>query len=181
MAQRHISAKLLALAVIVSLAGPVLPAAADPASAALSGVIRSAADQTPLADVRLVIVDRESAAVTRSEWTVADGNFSIAELDPGRYDLAVEAQGGLYLIRAPLDLMPGVKRAVQIAVGIGEPGDDQNVNENAREPLPSSWDNPVAAGAIVLGLAVLIGVLVKNATGDELTSTNTNTTVNTAN
>jgi hypothetical protein len=181
MAQRHISARLLAVAVIVSLAGPVLPAAAEPASAALSGVIRSAADQSPLADVRLLVVDRESAEVTRSEWTVADGNFSIAELDPGRYDLAVEVQGGLYLIRAPLDLMPGVQRAVQIAVGIVEPEDDKTDNENTRAPLPSAWDNPVAAGAIVLGLAILIGVLVKNATGDEITSTNTNTTVNTAN
>ncbi len=169
MAQRHISARWLALAVIVSLLGPVLPAAAEPATAALSGVIRSAADQTPLAGARILVAQRESAELTRSEWTAADGNFSIARLDPGRYDLAVEVEGGLYLIRAPIDLMPGVRRVVQIAVGIAELEDD----ENAREPLPSSWDNPATAGAIVLGLAVLIGVLVKNWTEDEITSTNT--------
>ncbi len=167
MAQRHISARWLALAVIVSLLGPVLPAGAEPATAALSGVIRSAEDQTPLAGARMLVADRENAEVTRSEWTAADGNFSIAELDPGRYDLAVEVEGGLYLIRAPIDLMPGVKRAVQIAVGIAEREDE----ENAREPLPSSWDNPAAAGAIVLGLALLIGVFVKNATDDEVTTT----------
>ncbi len=174
MAQRHISARWLAQAVIVSLLGPVLPAAAKPATATLSGVIRSAEDQTPLAGARILVADRENAEVTRSEWTAADGNFSIAELDPGRYDLAVEVQGGLYLIRAPIDLVPGVKRAVQIAVGIVEPEDDKTDNENTRAPLASAWDNPVAAGAIVLGLAILIGVLVKNATDDEVASTATN-------
>ena len=174
MAQRSMTARLLALAVIVSLPGPLLTAAAEPAAAALSGVIRSAADRTPLAHARLLVADRENGEVTRSEWTAADGNFSIARLDPGRYDLAVEVEGGLYLIRAPIDLMPGVNRAVQIAVGIAEREDDGN----AREPLPSSWDNPAAAGAIVLGLAILIGVLVKNATADEVTSTNTNTGTN---
>jgi len=170
MAQRHILARLLVPVVIVSLLGPVLQAGAGPTAAALSGVIRSAADQTPLADARLLVADRESGQVTRSGWTAADGNFSIAGLDPGRYDLAVEVESGLYLIRAPIDLMPGVSRPVQIAVGIAAPEDDGN----AGEPLPSAWDNPAAAGAIVLGLAILIGVLVKNATEDEVTSTNTN-------
>ncbi len=169
MAQRHISARWLALAMIVSLLGPVLPAGAEPATAALSGVIRSAEEGTPVAGARILVADRENAAVTRSEWTAADGNFSIAELDPGRYDLAVEVHGGLYLIRAPIDLMPGVKRTVQIAVGTAEREGDGN----AREPLPSSWDNPAAAGAIVLGLAILIGVLVKNATEDEVTTSAT--------
>ncbi len=170
MAQRHISARLLSLAMIVSLAVSTLPAAAQPAAAALSGVIRSAADRAPLASARLLVVDRETGEVTRSEWTAADGNFSIAGLDPGRYDLAVEVPGGLYPIRAPIDLLPRVQRTVQIAVGVAESEDNQSV----REPLPSSWNNPAAAGAIVLGLAVLIGVLVKNVTDDEITSTQTN-------
>ncbi len=174
MVQRHIWARWLAPAVIVSLLGPALPAAREPATAALSGVIRSAADQTPLAGARILVAYRENAEVTRSEWTTADGNFSIAELDPGRYDLAVEVQGGLYLIRAPIDLVPGVKRAVQIAVGTAQLEEDGN----AGAPLPSAWDNPAAAGGIVLGLAILIGVLVKNATSDEIVSTNTNNGVN---
>ena len=85
--RRRISARWLALAVIVSLLGPVLPAGAEPATAALSGVIRS--EGTPLAGARVLVADRENAEVTRSAWTADDGNFSIAELDPGRYDLAV--------------------------------------------------------------------------------------------
>ena len=89
-AQRYLPARLPALAVIVSLLTPVLPAAAEPAAAALSGVIRSAADQAPLSHARLLVADRENGEVTRSEWTGADGNFSIAGLDPGRYDLAVD-------------------------------------------------------------------------------------------
>ena len=170
MAQHNVSGRLVALAVIVSLTGPGLPAGAEPAVAALSGVSRSAADQAPLAGARLLVVDRENGEATRSEWTAADGNFSIAGLDPGRYDLAVEVQGGLYLIRAPIDLVPRVKRTVQIAVGIAE----LEGEESARAPLPSLRDNPVAAGVIVLGLAVVIGVLVKNATDDELASSPNN-------
>lgn len=169
MAERHLSARWLAAAVLVSLMAPALPLRAEPATAALSGVIRSA-EQHPLAGARLLVAEREGGEVTRSEWTTDDGSFAIAGLEPGRYDLAVEIDSGLYVIRAPIDLLPGVNRAVQIAVGSAEA-------DAARtgEPLPSAWNNPAVAGAIVLGLAILIGVLVKNATEDEISATTVQT------
>lgn len=178
MAERQISAGWLAAALVVSLLAPSLPLHAssvnpgrptDGKTAGLNGVIRSA-DMTPLAGVRLLVADRENGGVARSARTTADGNFTIDGLEPGRYDLAVETDLGLYVVRAPIELVPGVNRTVQVAVGGTEPADTDGPTPAIDAPLASAWDNPAAAGGIVLGLAVLIGILVKNATEDEISA-----------
>jgi len=164
MTQRSVMARLVATVVIVTLSAPGFAARSEPTSGGLTGVIRTA-DRSPLAGARLLAAQADDGEVFRSEPTTGDGNFSLSDLRPGTYSLAVEIDDGIYLVQDPLPVVAGVKRVVQIAVGV-EP------SATAGEtPTPSVWSNPYSAGAIVLGLAILVGVLVKNVTDDELAST----------
>ena len=163
MSERPVTAKPLAIAVILAMAATWLPVLGQEGSAGLTGVIR-AHDRSPLEGARLLAADPESGKVHRSEPTGEDGSFTLDGLEPGRYDLAVEVEGGLYLIKQSLDLVAGAQRSVQVAIGEplaaghGAPPD---------EAQAGMWNNPFIAGGLVLGFAILVGALVKNATSDE--------------
>jgi hypothetical protein len=176
MRQRSVTARVLAAIVVAALPAPCFSALAEPQSAELSGVILTA-KQTHLAGARLLAADPEQGKVYRSEPTPSNGSFTLSGLEPGTYELAVEVDGGLYLVKDPLYLVAGVRRTVRIAVGAEPPADGgvPSPGDAAPEPSPSAWNNPVSAGAIVLGIAIVVGVLVENATGDEVTSTQVNT------
>jgi hypothetical protein len=57
---------------------------------------------------------------------------------------------------------------VQVAVGVDLP---TVADAASAEASPNIWTNPFSAGALVLGLAIVVGVLVKEATDAELVST----------
>jgi hypothetical protein len=162
----------VATVVIVALSAPGFAARAEPASGGLTGVIRTA-DRSPLAGARLLAAQADDGEVFRSEPTTGDGSFTLSDLPPGSYSLAVEIDDGIYLVQDPLPVVAGVKRVVQIAVGVEPSGSTGSVaSATAGEtPTPSVWSNPYSAGAIVLGLAIIVGVLVKNVTDDELAAT----------
>lgn len=132
-------------------------------TAGLEGVIRDDRQQ-PLSGVRLLAVHRESGLDSRSERTADDGGFRLAGLAAGRYDLAVESDAGIYIVGQPVDLVSDVQRHVQIAV-TAEALPAATSIDRSRSSL---WNNPLTAGAIVLGAAILVGVLVKDLTDDEL-------------
>ncbi len=152
----------LAALAVLALQAPTSAPRADAASAALHGVIRGA-DRAPLAGARLLAAPPSGPEVRRSEPTAADGGFRLEQLAPGPYRLAVEVERGLYLVRAPLDVVAGVDRPLEIAVGPATSGDA----DPASGGLADLWNDPLTAGALVLGVALVVGVLVKNATDDE--------------
>jgi len=160
--QRWASGRLLAAALIMALPAPWFSVLAEPGTARLSGVIQTR-ERVPLAGVRVLAADPERGSVRRSEPTSAEGEFTLAGLEPATYELAVETDGGIYLVGESLYLVEGVKREVQIVVG------EQAAPAAAhrREARPSVWDNPYTAGAIVLGAAIVVGVLVNQWTEDE--------------
>lgn len=168
MVQRSPGARLLALAVVLALAGPWAGALAGGADATLTGVIRGA-DRSPLAGARLCATDPETGTLTISEPTTADGNFTL-ELSGGTYELAVAQGEYLYFVPKAFYVVPGVIRHVQIAV------DPRVVDPDAPtlpQKAPSLWNNPLIAGLFVFGTAVVVGVVVENWTSDEFTSTPT--------
>jgi len=144
---------------------PVTHAAA---TAGLEGVIRDERQQS-LNGVRLLAVHRDSGIERRSPRTAKDGSFSITDLEAGRYDLAVETDSGLYLVPQPVDLVAGVQRPVQIAVTAERLAATPPIDRSKA----SLWNNPLSAGAIVLGTAIIVGVLVKDLTDDETTASQT--------
>ena len=172
MTQRNGVARLVAAALIAALPTAWLATHAEPVVGELTGVIRSA-DRTPLAGARLLAAHDTAATVFRSEPTSDDGSFTLTDLRPGTYALAVETADGVYLVRDPMPVVAGVKRTVQIAVGVLPDGDTQPpaTDVTTEGPTPSVWTNPFSAGALVLGIAIVVGVLIKNITDDELSST----------
>lgn len=164
MTQGTAMARLLAALLIVALPAPGLAARAEPATGGLTGVIR-AANNTPLAGARLLATEDAENTVFRSEPTTDDGNFSLGELEPGTYRLAVEVDEGIYLVRYPVPVVAGVNRAVQIALG-----ETADASSGRAAPETSVWNNPYTAGAIVLGVAIVVGILIKNVTDDEAVS-----------
>ena len=166
MKQRAEVTRWLAVVLIAILPAAWFPASAEP-TASVTGVIRGA-DEAPLAGARLLATTSTEGPVFRSEPTTQEGTFTLSGLAPGSYRLGVEVAGGIYLIESPLPLAGGVRRTVQIAVAAttDAPG-AAGATGVANEPAASAWDNPFAAAAIVLGLAIVVGVLVNNATDDE--------------
>jgi len=165
--------RLLALVLASSLALSAPAAWALDGPAALSGVIRDAA-RTPLAGARLWAAPTGGARLFRSEPAGPDGGFELGGLPAGPCDLAIELDGGLYVVEAPVVLVPGIKRAVQVSVGRAATGP----LSPAAEPTPdaggarsSVWNNPLSAGLIVLGAAIVVGAVVKNVTDDEPNAT----------
>lgn len=148
-------------------------ARAEPALATLSGVIRAGADHTPLAGARVHAGNPTNGAVYPSEPTSADGTFAIRDLPPATYRLAVEANSGLFPIEQPLTLAPGMNQALGISLDPStnaDPpagADDDSAAPPAKGKRPNLWNNPVTAALLVLGVAVIFGIVIENATDDD--------------
>jgi hypothetical protein len=169
MIQRSVSVKLLAVAVIASLQVLSVPVLAGPQTATLSGVIRSTADNAPLPGARVFVGDPATGRVVPSPTTGDSGSFTVTDLSPGRYEIAVETGEGLYIVSTPVQLAPGAVQDVQIKVDPDAKADDDDDPAGGGVPPSgtSVWNNPLTASLIVLGGAVVLGFLVENATDDE--------------
>jgi len=164
-------ARFVAILLIAVLPTPWFATQAEPLTGGLTGVIRDAGE-TPLAGARLLAAHADDDTVSRTELTTEDGSFSLTDLRPGSYALAVEIENGVYLVRDPLPVVAGVQRTVQIAVGVIPDGETEPPATDGAtdDPQPSVWTNPFSAGALVLGLAIIVGVLVNNFTDEDLAS-----------
>ncbi len=159
----------LALSIVAATA-----AHAEPASASLSGVIRAGADHAPLAGARVYAGNPQSGAVYPSEPTPADGTFAIRDLPAATYRLAVEASAGLFPVEQPVTLAPGINQALGISLAPSTeadpaPGEDDTNSEAApaKGKRPNLWNNPLTAALLVLGVAVVFGLIIESATDDD--------------
>ena len=168
------SMKLGAAAVLACLLAPIFPAQAGP-TARLTGVVRAGAERAPVAGARVVAADRVTGRVTPSPVTAEGGAFTLPDLAPGSYEIAVQSGGGLFLVREPVQLAPGATRVVDITVGAppaGAPAPNAadtppaTEDDSLKKGAAGLWDNPLTASLLVLGSAFLVGVLVENATDD---------------
>ena len=172
MQQRTLSLKLTAIVAIVALQGLALPAEAAGASASrVAGSILSAPDETPLAGARLHLGDPRSGRVFTSQPSAADGSFALAEVPPATYEVAVESDGGLYVVTTPLEVSAGDARNLQVAVTPVVPGQmappPPDPDEKKNPGGTSVWNNPATAALIVVGSAIVIGFLIKEGTDDD--------------
>jgi hypothetical protein len=169
---RTLPLKLTAIAVIVALQGLGVPAgAAGPVGSRVAGSILSTPADTPIAGARLHLGDPRSGRVFTSEPSAPDGSFALAEVPPATYEVAVESNGGLYVVSTPLELAPGATRNLQVAVAPVAPGQmappppDPDAEKN--KGGTSVWNNPATAALIVVGSAIVLGFLIKEGTDDD--------------
>lgn len=122
----------LVVALIPALMWVMNPASAAGTTARVSGAIVRSADQAPVTGARLHMGDPKSGQMFSSDPTGDDGSFVLAELPPATYSLAVEAEGGLFLVETPLVLAPGAAQTLNLSVmaqpinakGTGKDDDD---------------------------------------------------------
>ena len=173
---RHACVRLLASALVLCLL-PAVPASAADHASTLSGVVRAEDGRATLAGARVFAGDPETGEVYPSGWTAEDGTFEIRGLPPASYRLAVESNAGLHLIDLPVPLGKGMTRTVGISVHTAMAGDDAGGGGEAegggesgktnKSRRPNLWNNPLTAALIVIGLAVVFGLVIANATDDD--------------
>ncbi len=159
--------RLLAAALIVSLQIAFLPALAAGTPASLTGRVLKAGSESPLAGARVHAADLSSGKVYTSAPTAKDGTFQLSGLPVSSYEVAVESAGGLYPAAARISLTEGQERAIQLTVK--EESEPKAPTPN-RATKPGVWNNPLTATLIILGSAVVVGVVVDNMTKDQSTS-----------
>jgi hypothetical protein len=156
----------IAAAVIVAVGIGSTPALAESASATLAGRVLSAGSRAPLAGARVHVGEPRAQKHVVSGTTGADGSFEIAGLEPAAYDLAIESNGGLYVVGSPVRLAAGENRTVQLAVSSEAPGTPATDEDSKKKGAATWWNNPLTATLIVVGAAVIVGAIIGSATDE---------------
>lgn len=167
MMYRNAVSRIVAVTLIAAMHVALAPAyvAADPEQASLSGNILSRDTRAPMSGAVVHATDPRTSASFFSQPAGDDGHFEIAEMPPASYMLAVESQGGLYLVDAPVVLVPGHSRSVQLALN---PKKDKSEEEEDDDGLAMTFlDNPVTATLAIVGSAILIGLLIDEGDNDD--------------
>ena len=160
----------IATAMAIAIVLAPIPAAAATAPGTLSGHIVAADSKAPLAGARLHVGDPRSNAVRSSAPTGADGRFEVAGLPAAAYEIAVESRGGLYVVDSPLRLEPGEHRTVQLAIASGQEAPTAPPGSAPKKTAATFWNNPLTATLVVVGAAVIVGVIVEQTTSNDTTS-----------
>lgn len=183
--------QVLAITLVFALGAASMPVSAASAPAALSGRILRSATGAPLAGATVKVALRPDATLFDSARTDARGNYTLARLPSGTYDVAVEADGGLYVVGAPLALQPGESRTLGLSIlpsanaaatpdgepGKGAEGDKDKPKEpekakpKVKGPAKGGFFRTAWGGAlIVVGSAAVIGAVVASSDNDKKTS-----------
>jgi hypothetical protein len=140
-----------------------LRAAASPAT--LVGRVVSAETQKPLEGALVHVADPATGTLRTSSPTLQDGTFTVAQLAPARYEVAVQSGGGLYPVPGAVSLSAGESRRVKVALRQEEPTPKEG-GESEKAGL-SVWNNPLTATLIVVGSALVVGLVVDSMSNDE--------------
>jgi hypothetical protein len=170
------AARILASTLIVMFPLPAMPPTiAASGGATISGTLFSASSSAPLAGARLFLKDPASGASYTSSLSGADGSFDTVSVPASSYRVAIESNGGLYVVDTPVTLDAGSSRHLRVAVremeraraGRAEGETPPPEGQKAAAEDTSFWSNPLTATLVVVGGAILVGVLVDNATNDD--------------
>jgi len=157
--------KLLAAALILLLPGTLAPVSAAGSLATLSGSIVRGTDATPMTGATLHAGDARSGRVFTASQTDEDGNFALGNLPPSTYRLAVEADGGVYVVEAPVTVAPGTASTLMLSVHPSGEGADTLDDDDDSDGKFAFLDNPLGATVTFLGLVVVAGALIGGDSG----------------
>ena len=158
MFERGTLSKIAAVVTIIALQLIAIPSFAQP-SAALDGTVLRADRTTPIAGATVHLADKSSGAFVESAPTADDGSFHLDSLPGSEYSIAVEVDGGLYVVPAPLTLNDGETRRVHLAIN-----PNAQLAPGATGSGLSFRNNPLTATLLLVGGLIILGVFI-----DELT------------
>ena len=157
--------KILGSALVVLLLAPA-PVWAS-ATGALSGRILPVAGAPRASQVWLAGADASSQP--KSVPVLADGSFRADGLPAGALSMAVETSAGLYTVDTPVAIAPGATRTVSLALR-GRQGTTTPPSEEEKKKKKKAggfWSNPLYASLAVIGSAIVVGVIIDQATNND--------------
>jgi len=160
----------LSAALSIGLSAPVAWSAATSGHPiAIDGTVFSVDDQAPIDRARVHLGNPRSGEMVTSEATGKDGAFRMDGLTPGTWRVAVESPEGLFLVAAPLILAEDEEgpRTLQLMVTRAEGTRSAASKLRLADGRASIWNNPTTAALIVVGAAIVAGLLIDAATDDE--------------
>ena len=157
-------ARILAAVLVVAVQLIFAPTTVGQESATLAGTIYALDGGQPVEGAILHAGDMRTGEIHSSTATNSDGDFVLSGLPPAAYELAVEKDGGLYPVGAPLQLTAGEKRDVQVAIHPeAEPEvapDPKTAKEEEEDREMGFLDNPLFASLAVIGVSILFGLAI---------------------
>jgi hypothetical protein len=159
MTPRRPTTEWLSVALVFLLLWVATPAPAAETAAMLTGAIVRSGDQSPLAGAKLHAADPETGTIYSSAPAGDDGGFILGDLPPATYAVAVESDGGLYLVQTPVALAPGTNRTVNVAV-TPQPVNRNKTGDDDKDRGFGFKENPLTAALLTFGIATVIGVTI---------------------
>lgn len=166
MFERGTSFKVAAAATMVALQLISIPSLAQ-SGAVLDGTVVRADLATPVAGAKIHLADLRSGAFVGSAPTAKDGSFHLDSLPGSEYSLAVEVDGGLYVVPAPLTLNDGETQRVHLAI---QPNAQLDADPTLGSSKLSFRDNPLTATLLFLGGLIILGLAFDELTDNDSAS-----------
>ena len=164
--------RILAACLIVSLQAFLAPSFAGPATSSLTGRVVLAGNHAPIGSGKVHVGNPRTGEIATADLS-REGTFTVAGLAAGTYEVAVETAGVMNVAANPVLLGPDQNRAVQIAVDPKMaqtepmPADPVIEQKQKKQSGTSFWNNPLAATAIVVVSAVVVGLAIDGMSDDE--------------
>jgi hypothetical protein len=165
--------RILAACLIVSLQAFLVPSFAGTPMSSLTGRVVLAGGHAPIANGKVHVGNPRTGQIATADLS-REGTFTVHGLAAGTYEVAVETGGVLNVASNPVLLGPDQNKAVQIAVDpklaqTGDPmSDDPAIEEKKKKQTGQSfWNNPLAATAIVVVSAVVVGIAIDGMSDDD--------------
>ena len=141
MRQPSLGFKLVASVVIALLQALMIPVMTSQPGAAVKGSILSVDDEAPIVGAKLHLGDPKGSEIYTSEPAGPNGGSEIENVPASTDEMAVEANGGLYLVQTPLKLAP-------------DPAEEDK--KKTKRGGTGVWNNP--ATALIVTVAAIVSV-----------------------
>ncbi len=151
--------KVLAGLLVVVTPLALAPAAAAGAGASLEGTIFVLEDKTPVEGAVLHAGNVRTGELYSSPVSDSDGAFSLGDLPPAAYQLAVETDEGLYLVGTTVPLEPGQARDIHLGLRPDASADDPETAAEDDDEM-GIMNNPLFATLVVVGSSILFGYFI---------------------
>jgi hypothetical protein len=161
--ERTILFRSVAAAMAVVLVG-FTAAMAGPASVAVSGTVIVGIDKKPL-EGATIHLSTSTGQLTSSGRTDLGGNFQIDNVEAATYEVAVEYDGGLYLVGSPVTV--GAHQPLMLNLAIERSASAAKPATRAQRGAGGLLASPLAASLLVAGSALTVGALIESTTTDD--------------
>lgn len=159
--------RIVALTLILSLQALLAPSlAGTPGTASLTGRVLLAGGQSPVTAGKVHVGNSRTGQIATAALS-PEGTFTVEGLPPATYEVAVETAGVLNVASNAVHLAPGQNKAVKIAVDPNLKVEPTPRPQKEDPRLGTIWNNPLAATAIVVVSAVVVGIAIDGLTDDD--------------